>query len=748
MLSRYCLVALAFVVTALAGPAAADGMLMPVHVRPGPDSTPPAHFSVRYHRVHLEITDQVLNCSVDQVFHNETNSELEGIYLFPAPAGATITKFSMEVDGKPTEGRLLSKDEARSIYEGIVRKRKDPALLEYVDRTTFRARVFPIPPNGDKRIQMSYAQLLTVDNGLCEVVYPLDTERFSSKPIDEVTVVADIRPGAPLATVYSPSHELEIDKKADDHFVASFEQTKVVPDTDFRLFYTLADQEFGLKVLTHRPKAGEDGYFLLMASPRRSAEVEERTPKDVVFVLDTSGSMKADGKIDQAKGALKFCLESLRADDRFGIVAFSTAVNALGGSLSSVEESRSGGLEFVDDLAARGGTNLGQALEAALSAFDDPGRPQIVVLLSDGMPTVGLTRAEEILKLASEKRKQRTRLFAFGVGHDVDVPFLDQLTEQNGGTSDYVRPKEDIEVKVSTFFGKLSNPVLTNLSLDFGRVTAHDYYPQVFPDLFQGGELLVLGRYRGSGDLKLRLLGEYGGAPREFEYPVSFPEQTDAADFVPRLWAARKIGFLLDEIRLNQPGRQELVDEVVQLSREFGIMTEYTSFLVEEPTGGPAPVPGMAAAGGMLGGMAGRAATDEAASRLDRAKEARMGGYAISQRQNALNLRAQAQAPRNEWIDAEGQVQQIQGVRYVAGRAFYNRSGVWVDARYRPEQRLTNVQALSEAQFQLGRAMPALNQYFSIGDRVLVEVNGQAVMLGPEGRAELTEAEVADLTRG
>jgi len=303
-------------------------------------------------------------------------------------------------------------------------------------------------------------------------------------------------------------------------------------------------------------------------------------------------------------------------------------------------------------------------------------------------------------------------------------------------------------VKVSTFFGKLSNPVLTNLSLDFGRVTAHDYYPQVFPDLFKGGELLVLGRYRGSGDLKLRLLGEYGGAPRELEYPVSFPEQTDAADFVPRLWAARKIGFLLDEIRLNQPGRKELVDEVVKLSSEFGIMTEYTSFLVEEPTGGPAPVTGMAAAGGMLGGMAGRAATDEAASRLDRAKEARMGGYAISQRQNALNLRAQAQAPRNEWIDAEGQVQQIQGVRYVAGRAFYNRSGVWVDARYRPEQRLTNVQALSEAQFQLGRAMPALNQYFSIGDRVLVEVNGQAVMLGPEGRAELTEAEVADLTRG
>ncbi|HOS94967.1 MAG TPA: hypothetical protein PLQ54_16740, partial [Armatimonadota bacterium] len=148
------------------------------------------------------------------------------------------------------------------------------------------------------------------------------------------------------------------------------------------------------------------------------------------------------------------------------------------------------------------------------------------------------------------------------------------------------------------------------------------------------------------------------------------------------------------------------------------------------------------------GGMGGPAATAEAASRLDRAMRARMGGYAISQRQNALNLRGQAQAPRNEWIDAEGQVQPIGGVRYVAGRAFYNRNGVWVDARYRPEQRVMNVQALSEAQFQLGRAMPALNQYFSIGEHVLVEVNGQAVMLGPEGRAELTEADLADLMRG
>jgi len=734
------------VLVLLAGRAGADGILVPMPPRPDEPATNIGNFTIKYHRVKLDIDNQVLTCSVDQVFHNETDRQLEGIYLFPAPQGAVVSGFSMEVDGKPLEGRLLSREEARSIYEGIVSKRRDPALLEYAGRDTFRARVFPIEPRGDKRIQIRYSQVLKLDNSVCEVVYPLNTEKFSAKPIEEVTVVADIRSNTPLATVYSPTHDLQIDKVDANHFIASYEENGTKPDIDFRLLYTVTDQEFGLNLLTYKPSAAQDGFFLLAAAPRRDVEEERTVPKDVVFVLDTSGSMKADGKIDQAKAALKFCVESLRDEDRFNVVSFSTAVNGLDGSLVSGPEARRRALEFIDRLGARGGTNMEQGLTTAFDSFSAGDRPKMVLLLSDGLPTVGQTDLPALLTMADQRTADAIRLFVFGVGYDVNTHFLDTLAEDNGGTVDYVRPKEDIELKVSSLFTKLANPVLTGLRLDFGPVTVYDYYPQRLPDLFRGSQLLLMGRYRDAASVPLKLTGRIGGAERTFEYDAVFTKDASSADFIPRLWAARKIGFLLDELRLNKPGNQELIDEVVALSKEYGIMTEYTSFLVEE---GAAPMP---VAGGMPGGVGGGRTVDElravAGARLGKAHEVDSGGYAVSQGTNNRALRAQAQAVRNTWVDAEGQTQVIEGVRYARNRAFYNQQGVWVDQAYRPQQHVLNVRNLSEAHFQLSRAMPELNDYLAMGENVVFVVNGQAVRIGAEGQEVFTDAELRALTGG
>jgi len=746
---------LAVLLSVIAVPALADGVLMPV---PPPNPPQPVKYlNVKYHHVTIDVKDQVLTCSIDQVFHNPNPYQIEGEYLFPVPAGATVSKFNMEVDGQPLAGRMLPRDEARSIYEGIVRSMRDPALLEYVGRDTFRARVFPIPANGDKRITIRYEQVVPMDNGVATVLYPLNTEKFSYAPLEEVSVAATIESSAPIASVYSPSHPIDVTRVSNRKVIAGWEERNVKPETDFLLYYTVSQKDLGVSVISTWPAGEEGGYFLLLAAPQYEADPSARIPKDVVFVLDTSGSMQTDRKIDQAREALRFCVSALNEDDRLNVVRFSTGVESLAETVRPVAEARSDALEFVKGLEARGGTNLEGALTTALGSFEVSSRPRILVLLSDGNPTVGQTNLEELQKLAKAANKVGARAFVFGVGYDVNTHFLDQLAEDNGGLSQYVRPSESIEQPVSTFFSKLSRPVLADIALDFGGVKTVDVYPQTLPDLFAGSQLLVVGRYTGAGSATVTVSGSAGDAKYADEFPVHFADGPES-EFVPRLWAARKIGFLLDQIRLHG-GERELVDEVVALSMKFGIMTEYTSFLVEEGArvvsagaqfggggyGGRGGMPGAKGESGPMGPVGMGAAGGMAMDQMRRANEATAGSWAVSQQQNAQSLRYSEQAPNNRYRDEQGQEQQIAGVKYIAGRAFYFRNGRWEDANYREGLKLAQVQNYSNAQFALAAAAPILNQYMSLGDRVVITVDGHALEIGPEGSADLTDAEIEAL---
>jgi Ca-activated chloride channel family protein len=541
-----------------------------------------APLEVTYHHVNVKIDGQIATTSVDQEFYNPNQQRLEGTYLFPIPKGGQIDKFTMEIAGQQVQAELLSADKARAIYEDIVRKLKDPALLEYAGRDVFKVRVFPIEPNSRKRISLSYTQVLASDAGLISYSYPLNTEKFSAKPIKNVSIKVDLQSKGSLKTIYSPSHAVEIKRDGAKRATVGFEAADVQPDTDFTLYFAPEPEEVGLNLLTYKT-SGEDGYFLLLASPGMDAKDRQVVSKDVVFVLDTSGSMSGK-KITQAKKALEFCVENLNDDDRFELVRFSTEVEPLFDQLvaaSPANRAKAG--DFIKDLRANGATAIDDALRKALSLRPaDSARPFVIIFLTDGMPTIGVTDEDQILGNVKRNDTGRTRIFCFGIGNDVNTHLLDKLTEQSRGSSQYVLPEEDIEVKVSSFIAKIKEPVLANPTLKFtGDIRATKLYPASLPDLFKGEQLVLAGRYSGHGSSAVIVEGMVNGATRKFTYEVKFPDESPDHEFIPRLWATRRVGNLLDEIRLHGENA-ELRDEVTQLARKYGIVTPYTAYLIVE----------------------------------------------------------------------------------------------------------------------------------------------------------------------
>lgn len=543
-----------------------------------------APLEVTYHHVKVKIDGQVATTSVDQEFFNPNPARLEGTYLFPIPKGAQIDKFTMDIGGRQAEAELLSADKARKIYEDIVRKAKDPALMEYADRDVFKVRIFPIEPNSKKRVTISYTQVLKADSGLVGYVYPLNTEKFSAKPIKDISVKVELESKQPLKAIYSPSHSVEIKRHGPNRATVGFEATEVKPDTDFALYFAPEKDELGVSLVAHK-NSGTDGYFMLLVSPGLEYKNKKIVPKDVAFVLDTSGSM-AGKKLEQAKKALLFCVENLNAEDRFEIIRFSTEVEPLFDKLVSASASnRDKANDFIKDLKPIGGTAIDDALKKAIGLR--PGgagqsRPYIIIFLTDGKPTIGTTDEDQIVKNVKKLNGDATRIFCFGIGTDLNTHLLDKITEQTRAVSQYVFPEEDLEVKVSNFFSKIKDPVLADPKLKFtGDVRVTKLYPSPLPDVFHGDQIVIVGRYSGSGDSAVLLEGKVNGTTRKFTYEVTFPRRDDEHEFIPRLWATRRVGYLLDEIRLHGENA-ELRDEVTELARKYGIVTPYTAYLIVE----------------------------------------------------------------------------------------------------------------------------------------------------------------------
>jgi Ca-activated chloride channel family protein len=582
-----------------AAPVHAHGLLIPTD-----QSVPP--LALVNHEVKVSFVEQVATTRVTQVFRNSTSRPLEATYIFPVPKGASVNKFSMWVNGQEVKGELVEADRATQVYTDIVRRMKDPGLLEYVGSNLLRLRVFPVPANGDQKLTLSFTSVGSSESGLVEYVYPLKADAKSSKEPQKFSLEAVIKSREKVQNVYSPTHAVKVKPHGDHETHISFNSNSCAPDKDLQLFYSVGGKDVGLTALCYRPDKDKDGYFLLLVSPRAELSKAQQVPRDMVFVVDTSGSMAGE-KIIQARNALKFCLNSLGKHDRFAVLNFATTVNRFADGLTEVSSnSVAKAKKWVDHLEATGGTAIHDALNAALDLKPAGSeRNFTVVFFTDGQPTVGETNPENILKGVASRNNTGTRIFTFGVGDDVNAALLDRLAEQTRSVSTYVRPQEDIEVKVSGLYGKISHPVLTNLKLAAGGgsgklgsnngVQLSEMYPGKLPDLFHGGQLVILGRYRGRGHTALVLSGTADKVSREFVYEVNFPKETsEEKAFVENLWARRKVGYLLDQIRANGE-KKELKDEVIALAKKHGITTPYTSYLVvpepNAPVAGNAPIP-------------------------------------------------------------------------------------------------------------------------------------------------------------
>lgn len=753
-----CLCALAWLITGLTDATArADGFIvihdpppvLPPHPHPYPPRPPHYRFApleVKYHHVTARITDQLAVTEIDQVFYNPNHQQLEGTYLFPIPVGAQIDRFSMDINGREVEAELLDADKARQIYEDIVRKARDPALLEYAGQGLFKVRIFPIEPRSEKRIQLKYTQLLRSDSGMVQYLYPLNTEKFSAAPLQSVSIKVELDCQQPIKSLYSPSHAVEIQRHGDRRAVVGFEARDTKPDTDFQLFFAAENAaDVGLSLLTfHDGHDADGGYFLLLVSPSRQMAAEQVVAKDVVFVVDTSGSMADRNKLEQARKALRFCLQNLNDRDRFEIVRFATETQPLFEQLVPVNATNlARAEEFVQKLRPIGGTAIEEALLKALQPASTSGerdRPYFVVFLTDGQPTVGNTNVDQILATVGKAVGDRSiRIFCFGIGTDVNTHLLDQVAQTTRAVSQYVLPDEDIELKVSSFYTKISQPVLANLKLTVGGdLRLAKLYPTDLPDLFQGEQLVVVGRYTGAGDTALTLAGSVNGQPRSFSYDARFTRQSTEHSFIPRLWATRRVGFLLDQIRLHGENK-ELRDEAAALARQYGIVTPYTAYLIVEDEARrdvPTSVRTLqlidrdetirARAGRMYEEVNKVASGDAAvggAQALDALKGAETPAAAPAMA-NFHVLQGQTGAVAAEGARVQ-QALQAQQTRFIRGRTFYQNGTLWVDAQVQSRSNVQPVQVKfnSDEYFALLHKHPDAAQWLSVGTHVQLVLN-------------------------
>ncbi len=721
---------LAVVVSAV-GTLYANGIIIP---HPPPQPGPPAQpAAVRDVALKVDIQDQVARTRVEEVFVNPNAFPLEGTFVLPIPPDAQIGEFSFFIDGKEVRGEILSREDAQKYYRDIVSRMIDPALMEYMDKGLVRVSMFPIPPRGEAKVRFSYSQIMRSEAEQLAYYYPFGTNKFSSKPLNQAVVDIAIRSSVPLRAIYSPRYEVDVARCGEKEARVSFERRDFLPAEDFVLYIGRTEADFGVASIAQRA-GGEDGYVLLVVSPKQEFGPAEIQPKDIVFVLDTSGSMAEDQKLEQAREALRFCVRALSPQDRFNLIVFSTGAREFKpGLVNAGGEAEKEALEFIGELKPVGGTNIDEALRMALRLRqEESDRPFMVVFLTDGQPTIGVTDPKTIVENVARCRPRSLRLFVFGVGDDVNTVLLDRLAGDNGGTRQYVRPKESLEARVSAFYQQIARPVLSDVAINFSKGGVYDLYPPKITDIFYGSQVILTGRYREPGDQVLEIAGACAGKSYAYRFPIALKAESSDASYLPRLWATRKIGYLLDEIRL-QGQQQELIEEVKTLARRFGIVTPYTSYFVHDDkalaqggrtrSAGAAPAPSAGRTGGRglqepdAGNALGAPAPDAAL--------APSGARAVERSEALARLKDRTVAPPAE--GGAGTAQDAENaLRTVGSKTFYLRGGVWFDSTHKEGMEERTIVYLSPEYFDLLAEKPELGRYFALGKEVVVCMDGAA----------------------
>ncbi|MGE0431318.1 MAG: VIT domain-containing protein [Planctomycetota bacterium] len=730
---RFMTSALALALTVTAWPATqqayADGMLMPVERR-----VPQIRdaFTVEDHIVTVDIESQNATTRVDQHIKNVSGGLAQAIYMFPVPRNANIADFAMYMGEKRQEGEMMEAAKAREIYEQYVRQLTDPALLEYVGQGIYKTSVFPFQADETKRIQLEYRELLTKDGATIRYLYPLNTEKFSKYALKRCRVEVNITGTMPLRNIYSPTHDITIKRIDDLRAQVVFEVNDQKPTTDFELFYSEDAGEAGTSLITYKAMAEQTGSFVYLVSPGRVDDAEANASgKDLVFVVDVSGSMLENRKLVQVKQALEYCLTHLGPADRFNIVAFSDWIQPFQEKLvENTDANRTEAVAFASRLRGEGGTNIDGAFKTAFASFVDADakRERMVIFLTDGQPTVGQRDEKAItaaVKTANEKFA--ARVFNFGVGDDVNSVLLDWVSRGNRGLTEFIRPGEAIDTRIINFYDRIRNPVITDLKLELisaiegpdgaaNHPRILDMQPAMVPDLFNGQQLVITGRYEGQGKCSIKLSGKLKGEEWSRTDNLTFSAATNdtAKTWVQHLWAGRRIGQLLDEIRLNGKS-QELVDSIVKLSKRFGIPTPYTSFLVLEQD-----VP-------MQDADALRERAERSMAPMTNSGGA--GRLGVDGAQFAGDMQ-RSNRPQAGWGGDDAHAKGVKGADMVAvigTKTFYRQGNQWVDSSIeKSDEDSETVKLHSDRFFELAKEHSELNQYAARG-AVRVKISGKVI---------------------
>lgn len=670
----------------------------------------------------VSIERQVATTTLAITLRNPEHVPQEGSVILPVPHGAILKQFAMDGAGREITAELLPRDEARRIYDSIVNQLRDPALLEFAGLGAVRSSVFPVPPNQIVRLRMTCEELLETADSRIDYMLPR-SESLDARVPWTIRVRWAARDG--LAGVYSPSHEIEKRKLSDGTLeVTARDGSKPGP---FRLTATLrGNQDVGASLLAHPDDKGPGGWFLLLVTPperRPSAPLK----REVTLVLDRSGSMAGE-KLDQARAAALQVVEGLADGEWFNLVVYNEAVERFADApvavtRDSVRQAR----EWINALRVSGGTNIHGALEAAIQQPATAGALPIVLFLTDGLPTIGETSEKRIRESIARANKHSRRIFTFGVGVDVNTPLLSRLADDSRATASFVLPGQDVELEVARVFRRLAGPtlaepVLTALGRDDqpapGRIT--DVIPARLPDFYEDDQVVVAGRWTGKGRLRFRLDGRDGTEPRRFSF--DFKPGTNRHPFVPRLWATRKIAVLTEALRdlgadgarpdPNDPRVRELVGEIVRLSTEHGVMSEYTAFLARDGVAFDTAPRREAAAGAAL---------------YDRALTARSGAGAVNQEANLWHQKAADVAnPSNTFLNAQLEQEDVAGVQQLADKAFYRRNNEWVDAGL--------LDRAAEPAEEVAIGSPAFRE---LVDRLVAAGRQSCLALGPDARIEV-----------
>ena len=683
----------------------------------------------------IEIVEQVATTTLDISVTNASGARVEAEMIVPVPDGAALRGFQFQGNAPEAKAELLAKDDARRIYDSIVAQTRDPALLEFIGFNVIRSSVFPVEARGTQKVRITYEHLLAADGDRVDYVLPRSESIDYRVPWN---VSLRVRSKTPISTVYSPSHKLDTLKRTENALTARLAADASLEPGPFRVSYLLQKREVSASLLAYPdPKIG-GGYFLLLAGAPLKAPADAKVKREVTLVLDRSGSMSGE-KLDQAKAAALQVVEGLEDGEAFNIFLFNEAVESFAEApVIKTAQTMKAAREYIRGIRVRGGTNIRDALVEALKQKPSRGFLPIVLFLTDGLPTVGETSEKAIRELASKANPYERRVFTFGVGVDVNTPLLDKIAAETRGMATFVLPKEDIEVKVGQVARRLVGPVLSSPKLRVmnaeteARGRVRDLTPAKLPDLFEGDQLVLLGQYTGDDPLGFVIEGDYFGRARTFKFNFSLDKATVKNAFVPRLWASRKIATLVDAVRdlgadtgtiahapANHPRMKELVDEIVRLSKEFGILTEYTAFLAREGTDLGQPV---------------FVAETARKNFEDRALNTRSGYASVNQEFNNGFQRAQSCVnSRNGFWDAGMNRVEISTVQQVNDRAFYKRGNRWVDSslvdKTESPQRVIEIGTPDFRKLAERLAREGRQGCVALNGEILLKVDGQTVLV-------------------